>query len=442
MGVFYNSICIPGERRDAVRRSLERWLYGRGFELSAQRMLFDLDGEAERSSFLIWNRRWTILVFSKHEEERRLIRELQTWASPILYLWVQDSDVWGYDLFDAAGIVGSFNSDPRSYRSFAGSPFPGENRERPAADPDEVCRRLGLPGRGPELRRAQHRRALFKEDLCAEICRLLGAEAAAVSYDDLERATAACVPGWSSEQLLFFRRASLSPPACAAGLHGVDLGELTAGSAPTGPSSAITPELLAEVEQMRRRAELRLLLLKPVSWLAGAWRWSRERLSSSRSAPRQTLGRSPDLGEPAADFGGRELDNPRHRCRITVAPGAQPTAVSGRPATVYAFRVSDTPVTCTARRRWKIAEVLRPPGRSRVIRDERYHTGSGLKARHLLFELPARYTAGTADPSFLGLHVVETPVALYVFLYRFARRIVPAVEDAVRSMVRSFRLLE
>ena len=99
-------------------------------------------------------------------------------------------------------------------------------------------------------------------------------------------------------------------------------------------------------------------------------------------------------------------------------------------------------MTCTARRRWKIAEVLRPPGRSRVVCDERYDTRSGLQARHLLFELPARYMAGTADPSFLALHVVETPVALYVFLYRFTRGIVPAVDEAVRATVRSFRLMD
>ena len=57
MGVFYNSICIPGDRHEEVRRSLERWLRGRGFELSVQKMLFDLDGETERNSFVIWNRR-------------------------------------------------------------------------------------------------------------------------------------------------------------------------------------------------------------------------------------------------------------------------------------------------------------------------------------------------------------------------------------------------
>ncbi|MEE8524938.1 MAG: hypothetical protein V3T72_13470, partial [Thermoanaerobaculia bacterium] len=69
MSVFYNSFCLTGDRREEVRSSLRRWLHGRGFELSDQPMLFDLDGEAERCAFVLWNERWTILVFSKYEEE-------------------------------------------------------------------------------------------------------------------------------------------------------------------------------------------------------------------------------------------------------------------------------------------------------------------------------------------------------------------------------------
>ena len=57
-------------------------------------------------------------------------------------------------------------------------------------------------------------------------------------------------------------------------------------------------------------------------------------------------------------------------------------------------------------------------------------------------ELPPRYMAGTTDPSFLALHVIETPIALYVFLYRFTREIDPAVDEAIRSTVASFRLTE
>ena len=106
MGAFYNSICLPGDAHRQVRESLLRWLGGRGFELSDQPVLFDLDMATERCAFVVWNPRWTLLFFSNYDEERRLIRELQTWSASLLYIWVQDSDVWGYDSFDATGFAG------------------------------------------------------------------------------------------------------------------------------------------------------------------------------------------------------------------------------------------------------------------------------------------------------------------------------------------------
>ena len=201
MGAFYNSICIPGRSHESARDSLLRWLGLKGFELSQDPVLFDLDGERERCAFLIWNERWTLVFFSRYEEERRLIRELQTWAPHLLYVWVQDSDVWGYDLFDSRGFVATFNSDPRSYRSFA-----EDEADRPTADPEDVCRHLGLEGRAADLRKVHRLRASFKEDACWELCRLVGAEPAMTSYDDLERGAVESLEGWKIEQLFFVHR--------------------------------------------------------------------------------------------------------------------------------------------------------------------------------------------------------------------------------------------
>lgn len=443
MGVFYNSICVSGDRREEVQGSLRRWLHGRGFELSDQPMLFDLDGEAERSAFVIWNELWTILVFSKYEEERRLIRELQSWAPAILYLWVQDSDVWGYDVFDGRGFAGSFNSDPRSYRSFY-----DDESDRPVADPADVCRRLELSIPPPALTLAQRRKAIFKEDACLELCRLIGAEAAAASYDDLERGTVD-LTGWHSQQLLFFHRDWVSSPACGTDLHRVHLVELSPGAFP-GVWATITPELMAEMEQMRRRAHLRVQLLKPVSGLARAWRWGLERAASLAGAPEPRPEDGPatptprvnDSRELAAGDGPREISNRRHQCQITLAPVASALPVSGRPAAVCAFRVGETSVTCTSRRLWKIADVMRPPSASEVVADDAYHTLSGLDARHLRFQLAPHFRTDTSDPSFLGLHVVATPIALYVFLYRFVNRLAPEVDEAIRTTAESFRLSE
>src|SRR5262249_51419346 len=119
MGVFYNSICIPGNRLEETRAALARWLSGRGFQPTDEPILFDLDAESERSAFLVWNERWTLVFFSHWEEERRLIREFQNGLAPLVYVWVYDSDVWGWDLFDRFGFAGSFCSDKSEHCSFA-----------------------------------------------------------------------------------------------------------------------------------------------------------------------------------------------------------------------------------------------------------------------------------------------------------------------------------
>jgi hypothetical protein len=199
MGAFYNSICLPGDERQGVRESLERWLSLRGFERVHDSVLFDLDGETERSAFLLWNENWTVLVFSKYEEERRLIRDLQGWKNPVLYVWVQDSDVWGYDLFDRRGFSGSFVSDAGAYQSFPDHEIGSEGR--PWARPAEVCERLGKPGQEKILRKIEKKSAAFEEEVCAEFCRLFGVDGAMASYDDLERGAVGALAGWECEHL-------------------------------------------------------------------------------------------------------------------------------------------------------------------------------------------------------------------------------------------------
>ncbi len=402
-------------------------------------MLFDLDGETERSAFVISNQRWTVVVFSKYEEEHRLLYELRTWASRLIYIWVQDNDVWGYDAVGEDGFAASFSSDPKLYRSFPDSDF-----ERPPADPEEVCRFLEVPEHMAELQALHRRRSMFAEDDCGELCTLLGVDAAALSYDDLERDQIEGLDDWQIEQMLFYHPDSIAPPPCGTDLHRIDLADLGASQSGMPSQSRITPDILAEVEKMRQRAQLRVLLLRPVSWVARSWRWMLERLAP-RPTPSQALPIPllEELGEAGDEAGNTaELYNERHQSGVTPAPGLVPQPVSGKPALVWAFRAAGVPVTCTARRRWKIADVLRPPRGSEVLRDEKYRLLSGLDARHLLFKLPPRYMAGSTDPSFLGLHVIETHQALYVFLYRFKKDLRPEVEDAVRETAMSFRLVE
>jgi len=444
MGAFYNSICIPGNEHRQVRESLRRWLSLRGFTLSDQPLYFDLDGESDRCAFLLWNERWTLLFFSKYDEERRLIRELQSWNDTLLYIWVQDSDIWGYDLFDDRGFAGSFNSDPRSYLSFADDTFPGD---RPAADPEEVCRRLGLDDKARELQRIHKLRPIFQEDACQELCDLIEAAPAMTRYDDLERGVSDRFEGWQIEQLLFVHRSAITVSEEIVDLHDLDLEDPNreSGSVERTGRIRIPVEVLEEMERRRKRTRFALLFLRPISWLAKAWRVSLDAVAGNGKAklprPREIPhGASGSSLESSDIIEVRHLINERHHCRIRLAVGGEVHSGSSKPASVFAFQIGDTSVTCTARPRSKIEDVLQQPSQSRILRDEKYSIG-GLKARHVVFELPPLYLAGTTGPSYLGLHVVQTEPALYVFLYRFPRKILKEVERAIRATVASFRLL-
>lgn len=436
MGAFYNSICVPGDHRESVRRALVRWLAAKGFEPCPGPVLFDLDGDYERSVFLVSSERWTVLFYSHYEEERRLIRELQAEHAPILYLWVYDSDVWGWDLFDGDGFVASFNPDPRTHQSFAeetvGSP------QRPRGDAETLCRALGLGVEPAALRRIERLRAPFKEDVCRRFCHALGVEVAASSYDDLESGALRRVEGWRSEQLLFSHRLAAHSREIDLHRHGLQRLQPEMAYAPS-ETLELPPEILAEMQRMRRRVRLAHRLLRPVSWLARTWRGLRE--AASRRRPAASLPEPPPLEAPANfRVESAVLINDRHRCRITLAEGVRPTVVSKKPASVFAFAVGASTVTCTARRPAMIDEVLRKPSRAKVLHDEAYLVGA-LKARHLLFELPPSFVAGSQEPSYLAIYVVQTALALYVFLHRSRRPLAERERAAVRATVDSFRLL-
>ena len=204
----------------------------------------------------------------------------------------------------------------------------------------------------------------------------------------------------------------------------------------------ISPQLLSEMEDMRRRARRTMLLLKPLSAIAGLWRRLRGALipvPATRPAP--AAAPSPIDVRRTETATRHQVHNRRHAVRLLLPQGVEPIEVSGKPASVAAFRVGSTLVTCTARRLRHLVEVLRPPSRSTALRDERYTVG-GLPARHVLFRMPASRFAPSTEPRFLALHVVQTFRALYVFLYRFTGTVDPREEAAIRAAVESFRAEE
>lgn len=440
MGVFYNSICIPGKRLEETRQALARWLSGRGYRPTDEPILFDLDAESERSAFLVWNERWTLVFFSHWEEERRLIRELQVNLAPLVYVWVYDSDVWGWDLFDTFGFAGSFSSDSRVHESFSDN----DGEPRPAADEARLCDRLGLePGLVEELRRLRRRQASFKEDVCRELCQLLGAPPALSSYDELESGKAENLhEGWSCEQLLYFHyRAAKASIDVDLDLHAYEPGS---GLYPLRRPPEISEETRREMELLRRRARFTMFWLRPLTALAGSWEKAR---LYSRRASRWLRGQNeatPAVPTDPVSVVSTEtatrhwISNQRHGVRMLLPSGIDPLPVSGKPAAVFAFQAGSLAVTCTARRRRTLREVLRKPSRACILRDEKYTIGS-LPARHLLFQQEGRQPGETG---WLALHVVETKWALYVFLYRMAGTIDHEGEALVRAALKSFQIFE
>lgn len=428
-----------------MRASVERWLAARGYRLSDEPLLFDLDAESERSAFLVWNDRWTVLYFSHWDEERRLIRELQPSEAPLLYVWVYDSDVWGFDLFSEHGFAGTFSSDPRSHSSFADDSALSE--PRPDAVPIEVCSALGLdPELAADIARLQRKTSAFQEDLCRELCELIGAGPALASYDDLETGKLDHrLGGWRIEQWVYYHYdVARSTIEGELDLHAIEvdgpvppqLRQLT-GTRPL----RLSPDLLAEMEEMRRRSRMTILVLRPLSLLARGWRRGKELLYRALLGGRRPAlprGVSPVVVQPTASQTRQEAVNRRHGVRLILPVGVDLLAVSGKPASVFAFKVGDTRVTCTARRLRYLWEVMKPPARSKILRDERYRVGP-LPARHLFFELPASRFSLDPEVRYLGLHVLQTYRALYVFLYRFTGQVEEDVEEKIRTTVESFR---
>jgi hypothetical protein len=292
---------------------------------------------------------------------------------------------------------------------------------------------LNLGNLGPAIRTIEKKHASFKEEICAELCALLGADPALSSYDELESGRAEALhDGWQAEQVLFFNyRDAKAAIDVDLDLHAYELGS---GLMPTRAKLELTPELKREMEKIESRARLRLLLLKPISILARFW----EKLRGSApltSSEGDEATRSP-ISVLRTETATRQwVSNKHHGVRILLPPAVDPWPVSGKPSGVFAFRVGNTIVHCIARRRRSLREVLRKPSRAAILKDEKFEVGT-LPARHLIFELaPHRQNP---QKTYSTLIVVQTGWALYAFSYQSQARFDPEVDGLVLGVVRSF----
>ncbi|MDA8019366.1 MAG: hypothetical protein MPN21_18140 [Thermoanaerobaculia bacterium] len=431
MGVFFNCICVPGRKVDQVHSALGRWLSARGYQESMEPVLFDLDSVSERSAFLVSNDRWTLVFYSHFDEERRLIHELRE-QSPLLYLWVWDSDVWGWDLFEGSTFAGSFSSDPHTHVS-----FDHVTEQRPSADPARLCELLGLEDEQvAAVANAQHHRSPFAEDACLELCRQLDAQPAASSYDELETGRVSDVlEGWDKEQVVYFHYEAATAASSEMDLHKlpVDPGWLPS------PDVELPPELAAEMERIRKGARRTLLWMRPLGQVAGMWRKGKELVMGP--------GERPEPGEPESRISvaltstqtRHQVLNERHGVMIILPQGVDALKTSGKPSAVFAFRVGDLTILCTARRLRHLDEALRPPGRAELLHDEVFEIDE-LPSRHLRFRLLSR--SGRERGEHLDLIVVQSYRALYVFHYRFGHDLSEDTQATIRAAVRSFRVFD
>ena len=330
-----------------------------------------------------------------------------------------------------SGFAGSFSSDPHSHRSFDDA-----TEERPDADPARLCRALALGDRAGEVERAQNHRSTFPEDACLELCRVLGAQPAASSYDELETGRASeILEGWEQEQVVYFNYEAATAAAVEMDLHKMQVDPALR------PSRVLElpPELAAEMERIRKSAHRTLLWMRPLGAMAGMWRKSKELVRGP--------GERPEPGEPESRIEvaltstqtRHQMLNQRHGVMVILPQGVDALQTSGKPSAVFTFRAGGLTVRCTARRLRHLAEAIRPPGRAELLHDESFEVRD-LPARHLRFRLLSR--SGRERGEHLDLVVVKSYRALYVFHYRFGHDLSPDTEAAVRTTVQSFRVLD
>jgi hypothetical protein len=403
MGGFYHSLSVPRSVHGEVESLVSSWLAARGFERAEEGVL-DLDREAERGCLIFWDGRWTTILYSHFEEEDRLRLELERLELPLLHVWLHDSDLWGYELYEEGEVVSAFNSNPRYFGG-----------ETPAEGPNDVGRIaracFGDESRAGELLSLQKKKGIFMDPVCDRFARWLGAAPAAAQYENViagERT-------WKgfSETHLRFRRPGFDP------MNGFDLHRLRVESQPledVAPVWKPSPGFRLLTGAFR-------FLFFPLSLY---FRWK------MRSGMNVLTG-APEAGS----FPGQEwkvegdfLVNERRRCRISLAHGAE----AARGAGILPFRVGPLAVHSSVRSGAMTAAALQQGLRGREIQsDESFEVG----------DFPARFVASAwPEPRrFIYEVCIATPIAVYWFQASAGE---PAEEDVLarlRATVETFELL-
>lgn len=207
MGTWTRNFLVANANPAEVREKVVQWLERKGFDLKTQPSLMDSDEDDTRNTFIISNRLWTAVIYSEaFKEGDRLLKVLDGFPT-VLEVWIADSDVWGYELYETGELTVSFNSNP-GY-------FGREELKMPQnGDAPRLCRALGISGKVNLVRAAERRRSLFSDIPCEKFCHIIEAIPGTLHAADLEhwnqgRISAQEVEGWLIEPLLFEKRRPL-----------------------------------------------------------------------------------------------------------------------------------------------------------------------------------------------------------------------------------------
>jgi hypothetical protein len=433
MGATFRTFAVRRGKSSDVRTLIVSWLRAKGFELTETQGLFPFDPETERGIVLSESQDWTVVAFShSFEEGDRLVFEFTKLQEPLLEMWVYDSDIWGYRLHNARRLVASFNSKPRY---FGGPP----ELELPQnGDPELLCELCELGTAPARLAAIERRRAVFAESVAERFCAELGAEPAALDYNDFEEASiepgqTVTAGGFRIERLLFARSNG------AAARSGPRLHDLVLRSSPAPQVDPAIAELQGRIEHRMRPLliAVRVLgaLFRAVGWILGPLflLWWRRR-GARHVLPKCELLRELLPGEaapPVERRAGRAF-NRRHRCSIALPDHAELHSLP-MPGAVFWFQLGPVSVHCEVIRPSQLRDKLKLWPATEVVEDEKGFV-AGLPSR-IVF-LQSRPAGRNIDVAWC---LVETNEAVYRFLAS-GEELSAELRQQLRDILVSFRV--
>lgn len=411
MGAFYRSYSIPGDVHEVVEQKITTWLSRKGFSEIKNPSVIDHEREGERAFYLFWNDRWTIILYSNFEEDERLLFELNLLQLPILHLWVLDSDVWGYELYLQRKPLIAFNSHPK---------YLGSNELSDVAnDIPALLEKCALEDLAvADIAAIQMKKGLFKERICEEFAKAIGARPAASQYEYLSENVAES-PGFSFIHRRF-RKRGFDP----VGNFDLHLRHAKAGGTEVFPLQQNPPL------GFRVLALLMRIIAIPLGWLM---HFLIARKIRSGDFPE---GFGPGFpGEQEYTFEENRLENPKRRCRIVLPDGAVHHDGSG----ILPFKIGEHQVVARAISANETMDILSGSQYQEIEEDSNFEIGP-LPAKYVLatFTMPQ----GKQLTKYFYHYFVQAPFAIYHFMLFTEVAMSPAELDIFRKTIESFEIIE